>query len=64
MQRRQGFTLVELLVVVAIIVVLLAVLLPSIGWARRYANLIKCASNQRSIGQGIAQIIQDGPPGI
>jgi prepilin-type N-terminal cleavage/methylation domain-containing protein len=46
-----AFTLVELLVVVAIIGVLLAVLIPSLSAARESAKGVACLSNMRSLMQ-------------
>lgn len=46
---RAGFTIMEVLVVVAIIAMLLAILLPSLGRARETARSTRCLSNLRQM---------------
>ena len=54
-----GFTLVELLVIIAVVVVLLAWLLPALGKAKDAGRVVRCASNERQIGVGIGVIVAE-----
>jgi prepilin-type N-terminal cleavage/methylation domain-containing protein len=54
-----GFTLIELLVVIAIIAILAAILFPVFAKVREKARQTTCTSNEKQIGLGILQYVQD-----
>jgi prepilin-type N-terminal cleavage/methylation domain-containing protein len=51
--RTHGFTLVELLIVVAIVALLAALILPGLSRAREYAYFTSCKSSLRQMGVGM-----------
>ena len=59
MSRRHAFTLVELLVVVAIIALLLGILMPGLGRARQEAQRVICGTKLREMGNGFHMYAQE-----
>ncbi len=57
--RRTGFTLIEVLVVVAIIGLLVSILLPSLGRAREKTRELKCLSNLAQYGKAVGFYLND-----
>ncbi len=57
--RRRAFTLIEILIVVAILGILSAILLPVFNSARETARSATCSSNLKQLGLAINQYVQD-----
>lgn len=58
-QTTQGFTLVELLVVMSVIALLIALLLPALSKARDSGRVIQCASNLKQVQVATAGYLYD-----
>jgi prepilin-type N-terminal cleavage/methylation domain-containing protein/prepilin-type processing-associated H-X9-DG protein len=52
--RPKAFTIIELMVTVAIIALLMAILLPSLSEARKEARTVQCATNLKHVGLAVA----------
>ena len=59
MKLRPAFTLIELLVVVAIIALLIAILLPSLGMAKKRSKTLSCLTNTRALAGALRVYVQD-----
>ena len=57
--QRKAFTIIELLIVIAIIGILAAMLLPALKTANDTANRIVCASNLKQLGTAFAMYVND-----
>ena len=59
MKDRRAFTLIELLVVISIVALLVGILLPALGAARRSAQTLKCMSQVRQLEMAHYAYIND-----
>ena len=62
-QHTYGFSLVELVVVIAIIALLIALLLPALQRAKRQVKVLTCLSNLKQLGTGIMTYVSDDQSG-
>ncbi len=63
MRRNRGFTLIELLVVISIIVLLIAILLPTLQAIRRTTKVVLCLSNLKAYSTGLTAWAVDDSSG-
>jgi prepilin-type N-terminal cleavage/methylation domain-containing protein/prepilin-type processing-associated H-X9-DG protein len=57
--RQRAFSLTELLIVIAVIVILLAILLPALGKVRERSRTATCLANLKSIGTAVHLYMSD-----
>ena len=57
--KQRNFTLIELLIVIAIIAILAAMLLPALNQARARGQAAACINNMKQLGLGILQYGND-----
>ena len=58
-KKRAGFTLIELMIVIAIIAILAAILVPNFIRARAQGQLTACKSNLKNIGTALEMYSTD-----
>jgi prepilin-type N-terminal cleavage/methylation domain-containing protein len=60
-KRAGGFTLIELMIVIAVIMILAAIILPQFAVARERARKAACVSNQRNLENAVSMWATDNP---
>lgn len=67
-RSRRGFSLIDLLVSISVMVILMAILMPALGMAHESARRVRCASNIRQMGIALEVYVHDNsdylPPAI
>jgi len=58
-REEAGFTLIELMIVILVILILAAILVPQFGLAQERARKAKCVSNQRNLETAVAMWATD-----
>ena len=58
-RKHKGFTLIEMLVVIAIITIIAGMLMPAIMMALKRARRVQCLNNEKQMGNGIVMFVQD-----
>lgn len=56
---RYGFSLIELIVVLAVATILTGLLLPAMSKLRENVNRVVCSSNMRQVGMGVSMFVDD-----
>ena len=67
-EQRGGFSLIDVLVTIAVIALLIGILLPSISMVRESARKVICSSDMRQLGVGVSMFSEDNdgllPPSV